>query len=140
MSSPGNNIKDNPVSSPTVAKSSSDQAIEEFIIQSALENNNPVYSDSLVNCKRNTHRRRRKIKKNYYKQRMEINEIYLDPEDMLTRVASLQKRAVIGRWMFPDNKEVDTAVWIKQHWSPIIGYAPKVSLLINGWFSFYFMD
>ena len=71
---------------------------------------------------------------------MEINEIYLDYEDMHRRVASLQRRVVIGRWMFPDNSEVDTTAWIKKHWSPIIGYAPKVNILINGWFFFHFMD
>ena len=67
-------------------------------------------------------------------------EVILEYEDLFGRVASLQKWEVIGRWMFPDNSEFDMSNWIRKYWNPIIGYTPKVSTLINGWFSIHFLD
>ena len=75
-----------------------------------------------------------------HKHNMEIKEVFLDYEDLCGRVARLQKRVVIGRWMFPENTDFDTNTWISKHWKPIIRYTPKVSDLINGWFCVHFMD
>ena len=97
-------------STPTQEEQSIEHEIDDLIIQSAFGNNKLETTSSQECCNRNIRRRRRKNKKNYYKHRMEINEIYLDYEDLHRRVASLQKRAVIGRWMFPDNSDLDNLV------------------------------
>ena len=85
-------------------------------------------------------RGRGRRKKNIFKHNMDIKAVTLDYDDLCGRVASLQKRVVIGRWMFPDGSEVDTGAWIKQYWNPIIGYTPKISMLLNGWFIIHFMN
>ena len=64
----------------------------------------------------------------------------LDHEDLCRRVIFLQKCALIGRWMFADGHVNDMLEWAKNVWSPIVGYAPKVTLLLNNWYSIHFMN
>ena len=71
---------------------------------------------------------------------MEIREVPLDYDDLCIRVVSLQRRAIVCRWVFPDCEDFDSASWVNKKWKSIIGYSPIVSKLLNGWFSVHFMN
>lgn len=101
----------------------------------------PKVVDCLQSCKKRHNRgRRSKKKRPVFKHNMDIKEVVLDYDDLCGHIASLQKWVVMGRWLFPENLDFDTSSWIGNQWKPIIGYIPKVSILINGWFSVHFMD
>lgn len=88
-------------------------------------------------------RGRHKLKKNRlacFKLAVEIKEVVLEHDDLWGRVISLQKRALIGRWMFADGHVSDMLEWAKNVWTPIVGYAPEVSLLLNDWYSIHFKN
>lgn len=55
----------------------------------------------------------RNRKKAFYKHNLVIKEIQLDHNDLCRRVASLQKRVLIGRWMFPDGENIDMDEWVR---------------------------
>lgn len=74
------------------------------------------------------------INKNCHKLASKIKQVIPEYDDLWGRVASLQKRSLIRRWLFSDMEEVDMAEWVKTTWSPILGYNPKVSLMMNSWF------
>lgn len=55
------------------------------------------------------------------------------------RVSRLQKRALVGKWIFAELSEHDMQNWVKITWEPILGYAPQISILMNSWFSVHFL-
>ena len=78
-----------------------------------------------VNKEKGSSRRgRHKLKKDRlacFKPIVDIKEVVLEHEDLWGRVISLQKRALIGRWMFADGHVIDMLEWAKNVWSPIVG-------------------
>jgi len=55
------------------------------------------------------------------------------------RVSSLQKRALIGKWIFSESSKFDMKKWAKKVWEPLLGYSTNVSILMNAWFSIHFL-
>lgn len=52
---------------------------------------------------------RRKKSIAVYKQNMDIKEVVLDEEDLIVRIAGLQRHAIIGWWIFPEGNDLDTS-------------------------------
>ena len=123
-----------------VLNKSQDQEIDEFIIRQAFSTFPEAESKGFVGQRRRNRGGRRKRLNAVFKHNMDIKEVFLDEEDLSTQVVSLKRRAVIGRWIFLDGNDFDSASWIGKMWKPIIGYCPKFSSLINGWFCVHFMD
>lgn len=68
-----------------------------------------------------------------------VKEAVFEIDDLWSRVESLQKRALIGRWIFAEKTRTDMEEWVKEFWSPMVGYNPKFGRMMNGWFSVHFM-
>lgn len=65
--------------------------------------------------------------------------LLLEHNDLWDKVASLQKQALIGKWLYSEDVLVDMSKWVKNYWCPMLGYIPKVSNMMGNWFSVHFL-
>lgn len=65
--------------------------------------------------------------------------INLDSVSLADRIASLQSRALIGKWHFPDMEDDQMRTWLGSIWRPLIGYVPIIVRLMKDWYSFHFL-
>ena len=54
------------------------------------------------------------------------------------RVESLQLRALVRKWHFPEMTDGEMRAWIAEKWIPCISYVPIISRLMKDWYSFHF--
>lgn len=82
-------------------------------------------------------RLRRKTKA--FKANTRLLTLYVGNGVNANRIQSLCDFALVGRM---ENTRVtfeELKLWILHHWKPLLGYAPRFSTLVNGWFIFHFV-
>lgn len=55
----------------------------------------------------------------------------LDNAFLADRITSLQKRALLGRWHFPDMGDSQMHLWLGKQWNHLLGYIPKFVRLMK---------
>lgn len=66
--------------------------------------------------------------------------ICLDGVKLKDEIASLQSRALIGKWHFPDMSDEQMRAWLSARWNPLLGYTPTIVRLMRDWYSFHFLE
>ena len=67
-------------------------------------------------------------------------QLVLGLELTVDKVAGMQKRTLIGRLEYIKLTGPEMKTWMQQNWEPIIGYTPRFSVLMKGWFCFHFIS
>lgn len=71
---------------------------------------------------------------------METKLLSFGNDVLWDKVISLQNRALVGRWHSFETKDLDMVGCVTAQWTSFLGYTPKLSKLINHWFSFHFLQ
>lgn len=64
----------------------------------------------------------------------------IDIAQLNERIDSLQKKALIGKWHFPEMSDSDMRNWLANFWKPVIGYVSVISSLMKDWYCFNFLN
>lgn len=66
--------------------------------------------------------------------------IRIDSLQLTERIDSLQDKALIGRWHFPELNDNQMRDWLEAQWKLVIGYIPIIAKLLKEWFCFHFLN
>lgn len=62
----------------------------------------------------------------------------IDTATNLDRFELLPSRALVGRLEYTSCSKKDLLEWVNTYWTPLVGMAPRVNILMNTWFLFIF--
>lgn len=65
-------------------------------------------------------------------------DIRINSHHLVERINSLQEKALIGHWHFPEMNDSKMRGWLTAQWKPIIGYVPIIAGLLKDWYCFHF--
>ena len=58
----------------------------------------------------------------------------------MSQVASLAQTSMVGRLEYESLNIMDFLEWIHFNWRPLVKYAPKLSIIVNGSYHFHFLS
>ena len=67
-------------------------------------------------------------------------KMVLGLELTLDKVVGMRKRTLIGRLEYCKFTGPEMKAWMTSNWEPVIGYTPRFSVLMKGWFCFHFIS
>ena len=73
-----------------------------------------------------------------YKEKEDLPTYVLGKDVNVDKVASLYILSLIGCWEYIRMNRAKMVCWVSDHWCDSLDHIPKVNMLMNGWFVFYF--